>query len=644
MDHISRHHTEKSHDYSNDPYRWDNLHGWKSYRLLRPFRGIYHDIRRRAPYYWSDWVDGLNYRTMAATVRITFVNLLPALAFQLDMRRNTEGFYGINEALFSSALAALVFSLLSAQPLTVVGITGLISLFNYTVYDITKAQGMVDQYPQIIAWVAIWAAITHWLTAIFNLCDYMRYITDYSSEAFGMYVGIIYMIKGVEELVAQFYEDAGQITGGYLSIVIALCYWATVYVLENMGKTTMFKPWIRKLLADFAFPIATIWWTGFSHIPGRITEANLMRIPITRAFYPTVDRPGPGPWLIDFWNLDIAWIFISLPMGILLTLLFYYDHNVSSITAQAKQFPLAKPAGFHWDFFLLGCTCFAAGIIGVPLPNGLVPQAPVHTDSCTVYEEVVIDRKEKDGDSNETTVPTKIVRAVEVKEQRVSHFLMALAFCGLMTGPLLDVLHAMPRALFAGVFFMVGWGSIEGNAMTSNLVYLFREHVFNSPADPRTKLSKPRILWHDLTRWFGVAASVAISQTIGAIGFPVIIIALIPLRWVILTRMFSVQELDVLDAPTANADVILASFGGQPERPEKVLAEKRRRNRTENSGAQEPGRANTDSSRSSGLDAADKRLPSDERDAEPSARQIMSEGILNARERGVDSTRWTGHE
>ncbi|KAM0694977.1 hypothetical protein Q7P36_005333 [Cladosporium allicinum] len=367
---------------------------------------------------------------------------------------------------------------------------------------------------------------------------------------------------------------------------------------------------------DSTYPIATIWWTGFSHIPGRITEANLMRIPITRAFYPTVDRPGPGPWLIDFWNLDIAWIFISLPMGILLTLLFYYDHNVSSITAQAKQLPLAKPAGFHWDFFLLGCTCFAAGIIGVPLPNGLVPQAPVHTDSCTVYEEVVIDRKEKDGDSNETTVPTKIVRAVEVKEQRVSHFLMALAFCGLMTGPLLDVLHTMPRALFAGVFFMT----------------------------PRTKLSKPRILWHDLTRWFGVAASVAISQTIGAIGFPVIIIALIPLRWVILTRMFSVQELDVLDAPTANADVILASFGGQPERPEKVLAEKRRRNRTENSGAQEPGRTNTNSSRSSGLDAADKRLPSDERDAEPSARQIMSEGILNARERGVDSTRWTGHE
>lgn len=48
--------------------------------------------------------------------------------------------------------------------------------------------------------------------------------------------------------------------------------------------------------------------------------------------------------------------------------------NVSSLTAQARQFPLKKPSGFHWDFFLLGCTTFIAGIVGIPFPNGLVPQ------------------------------------------------------------------------------------------------------------------------------------------------------------------------------------------------------------------------------------------------------------------------------
>lgn len=190
-------------DFSKDPYTWEGLTGWKSYRLLRPFRGMYWDVRRRLPYYASDWTDGLNYRTLAGTVRIFFVNLLPALAFELDMLRQTGGYFGINEALLSSALAAFVFSLFSAQPLTVVGITGLIALFNYTIYDIAVAQGIADLYPQFIAWVSIWAAITHWIAAVGNLCDYMRYITDFSSNAFGMYVSIIYMSEWYDRGVGR---------------------------------------------------------------------------------------------------------------------------------------------------------------------------------------------------------------------------------------------------------------------------------------------------------------------------------------------------------------------------------------------------------------------------------------------------------
>lgn len=107
------------------------------------------------------------------------------------MYRRTGEFFGINEALLASALAAMVFSLLSCQPLTIVGVTGLIALFNYTIYDIIE---MYDPsiYPAFTAWVGIWAAIFHWIVSFGNYCDYMAYVTDFSSESFGMYVGIIY--------------------------------------------------------------------------------------------------------------------------------------------------------------------------------------------------------------------------------------------------------------------------------------------------------------------------------------------------------------------------------------------------------------------------------------------------------------------
>jgi hypothetical protein len=124
-------------------------------------------------------------------------------------------------------------------------------------------------------------------------------------------------------------------------------------------------------------------------------------------------------WLVRFWELPGKWVGIAFPFGFVLWILFYFDHNVSvrspsrkkfkegqdgklmvqSLIAQGSEFPLRKPPGFHWDFFLLGFVIFASGILGLPASNGtrphlysmkitkqtgLIPQAPLHTSSLTV--------------------------------------------------------------------------------------------------------------------------------------------------------------------------------------------------------------------------------------------------------------------
>ena len=86
------------------------------------------------------------------------------------------------------------------------------------------------------------------------------------------------------------------------------------------------------------------------------------------------------------------------------------------------------------------------------MPNGLVPQAPVHTDSLTIYETRLEVVETTDGDE----IRKPVVEATAVVEQRVSHFLMGLAIWGTMTGSLLTVLSTIPAAVFAGVFFVVG--------------------------------------------------------------------------------------------------------------------------------------------------------------------------------------------
>ncbi|GIK03449.1 hypothetical protein Aspvir_007520 [Aspergillus viridinutans] len=458
---------------------------------------MYNDVRRRPPYYWSDITDAWRYRVVASTIRMYLVNMLPAIAYTLDMYRRTGEFYGINEALFSSAMAAMIFSVLGAQPLTIVGITGLISLFNYTIYDIVTIYEPAV-YPNFMCWTAIWAAIFHWIVAVF---------------------------KGVEELVTEFTTRGN--TAGFMSTMVAILYFLTIYGLERLGSSTIWKPWFGGLLADYAYVIGTIFWVGFSHIPGNLKATHVSFVPITRAFYPT----QPRGWLIHFWELDAKWVFAALPFGFLVMLLFYYDHNVSSLTAQARRFPLKKPARFHWDFFLLGCTTFLAGITGIPLPNGLVPQAPVHTDSLTIYKTSLRTISTSEGEGAEIRRP--IVTATAVVEQRISHFLMGLLIIGTMTRPLLIVLHTMPAAVFAGVFFTVGWGSIESNGILQKLIFLARENRFIQRDEPLLTVRRRKVALYIACQVVGVAATVAISQTIAAIGFPILIIALIPFRvWV----------------------------------------------------------------------------------------------------------------
>lgn len=56
-------------------------------------------------------------------------SILPALAFSLDMFSKTHQSYGVNEVLLASVLGAVVFSMLAAQPLVIVGVTGKRPLF-----------------------------------------------------------------------------------------------------------------------------------------------------------------------------------------------------------------------------------------------------------------------------------------------------------------------------------------------------------------------------------------------------------------------------------------------------------------------------------------------------------------------------------
>lgn len=95
------------------------------------------------------------------------------------MFEKTNQSYGVNEVLLASVLGAVVFSLAAAQPLVIVGVTGMFSLmvnwafmggdgltgigpitvFNYTVYDIIAPRG--TPYLAFMCWIGMYVQPCH---------------------------------------------------------------------------------------------------------------------------------------------------------------------------------------------------------------------------------------------------------------------------------------------------------------------------------------------------------------------------------------------------------------------------------------------------------------------------------------------------
>lgn len=118
----------------------------------------------------------------------------------------------------------------------------------------------------------------------------------------------------------------------------------------------------------------------------------------------------------------------------------------------------------------------------------------------------------------------------------------------------------------------MGADALRSNGITKKILYLIKDKALTSKQDPLNKVRKSRILLFVGVQLIGFGATFAITQTSGslsclcddrlylrlrflpaAIGFPILIMLLLPIRTVIIPRMsFVREELAILDGPTAS--------------------------------------------------------------------------------------------
>lgn len=303
-----------------------------------------------------------------------------------------------------------------------------------------------------MAWTCIHAGWMHLLLAIFNAHDWtMGYVTVFSTEIFSLLNSIIYFHKAVQVL-----ERAHQNTpfASFLYSVIGCIgtFFVAVFLSTANSWAPLFHKYIRMGLSEYAAAISIIIFIGMPQI-GELKSLDQRHLPVSTTFRPTLDGRDKY-FLVKFWEIPVAWVFAALIPGLIITILFFFDVEVSTICATLPRYGLKKKGGWAWDIALLGFTTAMSGILGIPPANGLLPQAPLHSESLIPHhdDELNVERG--------------------AYEQRWSHLLHAICIAAFLSPPFMHVLGLTPASVLAGLFLFMGQQSLCTNPILYRFFYI----------------------------------------------------------------------------------------------------------------------------------------------------------------------------
>lgn len=345
-----------------------------------------------------------------------------------------------------------VINRFSGQPLTILGVTGPFSVLAENIYSLCTSSFNIDFLP-FMAWTLIHCAWLHYILAILNAHDWtMLYVTTFNTEIFSLLNSIIYFHKAIQEL--QRAHDALSFAAFLYAIIGAIGTMLVAIFLSTAEKwAPLFHRYVRMGLTEYAAAISIIIFIGMPHV-GELANLDRQTLQVSSQSFRPSD-PDRTVFFVQFWHLPVGWVFAAIVPAIIITVLFFFDHEVSSIICTIDRYGCRKPGGFAWDIVLLGTTTAMCGILGIPPANGLLPQAPLHSESLlhteTEDESVVtVDGQEK--------IETRKVR--RVYEQRWSAFLQASGILIFISPPLQLVLGLTPTSVLAGLFLFMGEQSL----------------------------------------------------------------------------------------------------------------------------------------------------------------------------------------
>ncbi|CAG0917417.1 unnamed protein product [Notodromas monacha] len=550
----------------------------------RLFGGLINDIKRKAPWYFSDFKDGFAMQCVATWFFMYFACLTPIVTFGGMLGDATGHSMSAMESIVSGAIVGVSYALFSGQPLTILGSTGPVLVFDTIIYSFCQRQEW--DFLAFRFWIGMWVALMLLIIVAMDWSYTVSFITRFTEENFACLIAFIFIFESFKKVygISKKYpinmsteapnylchcnstnttfremleetdpydgrwglapkglceEDyEGELFGPgcfttkyypdvfFLSVILFAGTYIIAASLKSMPATPFFPSKVRTFLSDFAVIISITLMTLLDMLFG-ISTPKLM---VPSEFAPTMAGRG---WIIDPFRGNDAWwstIAAAVP-AMLCVILVFMDQQITAVIVNRKENKLKKGCGYHLDLLVLALLIAVCSVMGIPWFIAATVRSMNHVNSLRL--------------ESECSAPGEKPQFLGIREQRITSLLIGLTI-GISVF-LTPILGLVPMPVLYGVFLYMGLSSLNGIQVFQRILIMFMPAKYQPDRPFLRKVSMTRVHMFTCVQLacFALLWTVkSFEQT--SILFPIMLIVMIAVRK-ILDKVFTRHELTVLD-------------------------------------------------------------------------------------------------
>ncbi|XP_061579866.1 anion exchange protein 3 isoform X2 [Cololabis saira] len=514
-----------------------------------PFGGLIHDIRRRYPHYVSDLKDALDMQCLAAVIFIYFAALSPTITFGGLLGEKTEGLMGVTELIVSTATLGIIFSLLAGQPLLIIGFSGPLLVFEEAFYGFCQAYEF--EYLTGRVWIGFWLIFIVLVIVAAEGSFLVRYISPFTQEIFAFLISLIFIYETFSKLLKVFREHPlmamyptdstapfevhnievfNQPNTALLSLVLMMGTFFVAFFLRKFRNGRFLGGKARRIIGDFGIPISILVTVLVDY---SITDTYTQKLDVPSGF--SVTSPEKRGWFIspfgDKQPFPTWMMGASIVPALLVFILIFMETQITSLIVSKKERRLLKGSGFHLDLLLIVILGALCPLFGLPWLTAATVRSVTHVNALTVM--------------SKATAPGEKPMIQEVKEQRVTGLLVAVLVGLSMV--MTDMLRLIPLAVLFGIFLYMGVTSLTGIQLYERITLMCTPAKHHPDHIYVTKVKTWRMNMFTAIQLTCIVALWVVKSTVASLAFPFVLIMTVPLRRLILSRIFEERELQALD-------------------------------------------------------------------------------------------------